>query len=225
MANRENFAPINTLAFALKTTYAVCLIFLVYVLVSDISELILIQSVIDGAQITEAEASKYDTRRVFVGIVQFLLWMFAFVLFLIWYYRTYKNLNLLYGYEKEYSNKMAVANFFIPIISLWRPYKSTKEIWSISNPGDSPKGQPIFDSSFMLINIWWGLFLVQNYLGQFLLKSAFKDQTLQDIYMTSMVTLGSDVLDIPLFVLELFLVIKITGWQNSRIRESRFSLT
>lgn len=228
MKTQESYARINKLSNVLKTTYIITIFFLLIVIYSDALQLNLIQHVLDGEQITEVQAKSNDYRQSVIGVIQTLLTIFTFILFLIWYYRAYKNLNLLYDHDNQYSNKMVIGNYFIPIISLWRPYKSTKEIWSVSKvekkEGIEHKGQPVFDSKFNLIGTWWALFLIQNYISQFLFRTAFKDQSLQDLYYTSLTTLGSDILDIPLLALELFIVIKITDWQNKKIKKSRYTL-
>ncbi len=57
-----------------------------------------------------------------------LVFVVAFVLFLMWFRRAYKNIQII-GYEIKHKDGWAVGDFFVPVISLYYPYNIMTEIW------------------------------------------------------------------------------------------------
>jgi hypothetical protein len=96
-----------------------------------------------------------DTQRIFstLGTPVGLL---GIVLFLVWIYQAARNVRAL-GFEETMSPGMCVASFFIPIASLYLPYKAMFEITAASDP-DGEGRAPMF------VIVWWLLFLAQNVL-------------------------------------------------------------
>ena len=75
----------------------------------------------------------------------------AGVAFLMWTYRASQNLVAM-GVQLRYSSGWAVGCWFIPIISLFRPYQAMKEIWKRSHPNR-------YDPDALLVDVWWALWL------------------------------------------------------------------
>lgn len=49
--------------------------------------------------------------------------------FLMWFYNAYSNVGIVMPGRTEFHPKMAVWNWFIPFVNLYRPYKMAIEIW------------------------------------------------------------------------------------------------
>lgn len=62
-----------------------------------------------------------------------LLLLPTIVVFLIWYYRVYKNLDS-FGIAGQMPAGWAIAYFFIPILQLYKPVSATQTIWKGSEP-------------------------------------------------------------------------------------------
>ena len=62
----------------------------------------------------------------------------AFVLFLVWLHRAYRNLYGLGVRSFGDSPAWAVGSFFIPLVNFYLPYRITADIWTGSRPGESP---------------------------------------------------------------------------------------
>jgi len=56
------------------------------------------------------------------------------VAFLMWIHRAYRNLPALGATRLDYTPAWAVGWFFVPFISMIRPYYVTAEIWRLSGP-------------------------------------------------------------------------------------------
>jgi len=77
--------------------------------------------------------------------------------FYYWYYEAYKNLKVLSKEKLKTSSIMAIVYFFIPIINLWRPYFTTKEIWKFSDPNISATGETLKykHEKINIVRFWW----------------------------------------------------------------------
>jgi hypothetical protein len=77
------------------------------------------------------------------------------VLFLVWVYLAARNTNALGRPRIDSTPAMAVIWFFVPVASLWMPYRVMSEMSACSNakaPGVAPAS----------VLAWWLLFLLQN---------------------------------------------------------------
>jgi Domain of unknown function (DUF4328) len=113
---------------------------------------------IDVAYLASArvrESSVVDTQRIF-GSLGALVGLVGIVLFLVWIYQAARNVRAL-GFEGTMSPGMCVASFFIPVASLYLPYKAMFEIAATSDP-EAEGRAPMF------VIVWWLLFLAQNVL-------------------------------------------------------------
>jgi hypothetical protein len=85
------------------------------------------------------------------------------IVFLMWLYRARRNLPALGVADVRWSPGWSIAWWFIPIMSLFRPYQVVKETWRASDPtslsqwsSERPPG---------IYGWWWGLFLVYGFVG------------------------------------------------------------
>ncbi|MBI1404869.1 MAG: DUF4328 domain-containing protein [Caulobacter sp.] len=77
------------------------------------------------------------------------------IIMLMWFYRANKNARALSS-GLEITPGWAVGFFFIPIMSLYKPYQAISEIW---RSAASPYGWKGLDDP-AIIRWWWGLYLV-----------------------------------------------------------------
>ncbi len=106
-------------------------------------------------------------RQITVGIVAMIQ---AFLLvgtaswFLVWTYRLNKNLRALGVAGVRSAPAWAVAYFFIPILSLYRPYQVFREIWQASDPGPAARTGRGWQNlkSPPLLGFWWASVILMN---------------------------------------------------------------
>ena len=80
------------------------------------------------------------------------------VVFLMWLYRARSNLRALGAEDVRWSPGWSIAFWFIPVMSLFRPYQVVKETWQASDPASLPGWRR--DPPPDIFGWWWGLFLV-----------------------------------------------------------------
>lgn len=88
----------------------------------------------------------------------------AFTLFLLWFYRAFKNAGALGARGLRCSPAWSVGYFFVPVLNLFRPFQCASEMWRASDPDQRlvdgfewrglDNGRPA--------RAWWTLFLISQ---------------------------------------------------------------
>lgn len=131
---QNQFRPIGGLAKWVYGAFILLLILCVIAVVSGYLQAELFIRAMNGETITWAEATSNDNREAAIGFGQTALYILAAILFLIWIHRSYKNLTSLNVSGLRFSPGWAVGWFFVPVMSLFRPYQVTSEIYRASTP-------------------------------------------------------------------------------------------
>lgn len=126
-------------------------------------KLVVLLIVLSGLHITSFSAvylrlefSLFDESHNFLYIVppvDAVISAATFILFLIWFYRAQNNLYAFGTNGLKFTPKRIVIQCLIPIVNLWKPYSSIKEIWSKSTPNNVNSNQ------FRIVKLWWAFFL------------------------------------------------------------------
>lgn len=160
-------------------------------------QLHLMQEIQDTGYYDEAINTLADLMDALVGLAQLGLFIGTVVIFLLWFRRAYANLHRMgIGYLKH-KESWSIWSWIVPIVSLWYPAGIMGEIWTETgeqnrklNTGVAPA-----EGKFM-IGIWWTLFIIGNIIGRFILRTLFKDETLEDLIYSTQLTLWSDGLQV-----------------------------
>ncbi|MEG6586396.1 DUF4328 domain-containing protein [Dendrosporobacter sp. 1207_IL3150] len=89
----------------------------------------------------------------FGGII-LILTSISMLSFLIWLYKSYKNLLVLNKVPAKFSPGWAVGWFFVPILNLYKPYQVITELWNESFKNSSKQGFAVKQGP-TIIKIWW----------------------------------------------------------------------
>jgi len=116
-------------------------------------------------------------RQVEVGIMallQFVVLLGMGACFLVWTFRLNKNLRALGVSGLRNAPAWAVAYFFIPILSLYRPYQVFREIWQASDPGPAARTGQAWQNgkSPALLGFWWASVILMNAMASLSAQSA-----------------------------------------------------
>jgi hypothetical protein len=140
------------------------------------------------------------------------------VLFFIWIFYANKNSRVL-ATNIKFTPGWAVANFFIPVINLFRPYQIVQEIWKVSENPHSWNGRR--DSIF--VGLWFIIRLSVLFLPLLLLSNTYSDSPDASVRMLGTViylaTIETNILLVE--VTTLILVSVVTSRQVKWVRKGQ----
>lgn len=189
--------------------YAICAMNVVSI-ISKSYQLYVIDQLQYGNMITDQQANAIDSIDRLIGIVQICLYATSAILFLNWFRRAYGNLHRL-EVPLRYSETMAVWSFFIPIISLYRPYRIAKEILIETRTKVSEFLQQLTSPiDITIIGVWWAFYLVKNTLGQIVTRTSLENATIERLVRYNWTYIASDIVDIAAAVVTILMILKIS---------------
>jgi hypothetical protein len=130
--------------------------------VSDVNAFVTIDvmgRVSAGTPYEDAELSNIDTRNMGLAILSGVVAILAIVWFCMFMVRANRNARS-FGSPMSIRPGWAAGYFFVPIVSLWKPYQAMKEIWQGSDPDPNAKSFLVAVPS--LIGWWWALYILHN---------------------------------------------------------------
>ena len=141
------------------------------------------------------------------------------VVSLAWVYRTSKNLVALGADGQRFSPQWAVICWFIPIISLFRPYQVVREVWNASAPDLQPGDRSWQEAGGTpFIKWWWALWLFSGWIGNLGLRRLFSSETAEELLAADTVSIVVDAMYLITAVLFFLLVERLTNRQDERHR-------
>jgi len=113
-------------------------------------------------------ATSYYKLLDLVALLQFMFYILTGVVFLMWFHRVYRNLPALGASGLNYSPRWAVGGFFVPFLSLVRPFQVMREIWQASRATSDPRSSTGWQAvpTPPLLGFWWGSWLLYSVPGQ-----------------------------------------------------------
>ena len=123
-----------------------------------------------------------------------------------WIYRSNLNLQNISKINLRFSPGWSVGWYFIPIMSIWKPYQAMKEIYLTSAKAVNPNINNQLPGFFI---IWWLLWILGNYLGWVYFRISMKAEELNEIIDLTLIGVGFDIVDIIATLLFLKIVMLI----------------
>ncbi len=141
----------------------------------------------------------------------------SLALFYIWFYKVYRNLPALGATELDFSPRWAVACFFIPILSLYKPFRAAEEIWKASDPSIGMADTSWKNSRTPAILKMWWFFWVMSSLGSlYYLRQGFVEHTPEQLIYLTWGYLATDIFTAIVALLTIFIVRKIVSRQGKK---------
>jgi len=185
----------------------------VIAIVSGYMQLEVLQAMDLGAfesqEAMEAAAEANDTRQQIVAIFQLLVYITAGVLSLMWIHRACFNARVR-ATSMQFTPGWAVGWYFIPIANLWKPYQAMKEIWETT---DAQANKSMTEGAWLL-GWWWTFWIVSNILANAAFRMSLRAESIDELLSMTKVMLASDLIDIPLTILFVQIVRKISSAQE-----------
>jgi len=215
----DHFRQVTKIANWVYGIFILLAILNVIAVISGYAQAELLNRAINGETITIAEATSNDSRQALIGFGQTALYFAAAVLFLIWIHRAHKNLASLNATELRFTPGWAVGWFFVPIMSLFRPYQVASEIYKASAPNiAATTGSTSWKNAAAspIVGLWWAFFLISNFVGQIALRTIFGGEELSDLLTSTYVYMVSDAIDVVGIIITILMVQKISQYQEEK---------
>lgn len=192
-------------------------LFEIIALFSEYFQYSMLKAVNGGQQITEEMANRNDLRQQVIGILYLVVFIISVVTFLQWFRRGYFNL-IQRTSRTTFTENWSVGCWFVPVISLYRPYQIMKEMWVSTTNLNKEADSSFYESSIgNLISWWWGLWVLLSYVGNFVMKSTLKAETVNEMITGSIASMISNILSVPLGIL-LYKIIKEYSEMEEKLR-------
>jgi hypothetical protein len=209
---KAQFYSLNRMSVWVSGIFIVSALLLIIGGISEYSESELLRRVIGGASISQLEAEAVDAMQGIIGLSQFAFAIISAIVFLIWIYRAYKNLASFNTYFLRFTPGWAVGWFFVPIMSLFRPYQVVSEIWADSASGlvEDAYVKRISDS---IIGWWWAFFIIYNYLQRVPYWLEFSN-TPSNLLIAQYISMVCDAVGIVGIIITIMMVQNVTKLQE-----------
>jgi hypothetical protein len=173
--------------------------------ISNYFQVNLLQSVLNGGFISDADADSNDTRQQLIAILFLIVYITSAVTFIQWFRRAYFNLHIL---VKGLSNTegWAAGAWFVPIVSLFKPYQIMSEMSEKTKALISKNdlaSEPIKTSS-NTIGLWWALFIINNISGQISFRLPM--DTVEEMIFSTNLDVYNILIEIPLAIITVKLI-------------------
>lgn len=185
-------------------------------IISDSIEYSLLKDLVAGINPGENAIDSSDSRQRMISIFAVIIYPVTAIAFLFWFYRAYKNLVLGEVAERKYSTRWAIGGFFIPFANLVIPYRVMAELWKGSHAlsKDSPRsGWKELDLSAK-VGVWWALFIIANFIEKIAGRFALHAISIEGLTWSSMISIISDIINIPAALVTIGLIKDITRMQD-----------
>lgn len=170
-------------------------------LISDFMEYQLLSS----ASISIASAEENDGRQLIIGVISGMAQIGLIIVFIQWFRRAYHNLHKAKVSNLSTSEGWAAGAWFVPIVSLFRPYQIMMEIWNKTK--EYVRSHSVDDSSIdfetdsrasssSIVGIWWAFWIASSIAGNISFQIARRAETLEALVNASMMSLIADVASI-----------------------------
>ena len=218
LQKQPQFESINKRTKWVFWIFIALMILNIIAVLSGYAEAELLNRAISGGIVTEAEAMSNDTRQALIGFVQFALYVAAGVAFLIWIHRAHRNLPSLHAADLRFTPGWAVGWFFVPIMSLFRPYQVASEIWKASDPNvdtiDNTSWKNVATSP--IVGWWWAFFLISNFVANIAVRTVFRGEELSDLLTSTYAYMVSDAIDVVGILITILMVRRISQFQETK---------
>jgi hypothetical protein len=174
----------------------------------------LVQRVIAGAAVSEAEIAGNDGRQGLLGIIQTVVYLGTMILFLRWVYVANRNARAMGAQGMEFAPGWAVGYYFIPILNLWRPFQAMKETFKASHPDHTLHWRSAPHPG--IVPLWWTFWLIAGVAGQAALRTSLAANTPETLLVASNIGIVADLIDIPLGLVVIVMVSKLESWQSEK---------
>lgn len=165
-----------------------------------------LQTATYGDYLNEEEVTANDILEALLGLVYMVAFIISIVMFIRWFRRAYYNLHLKTEYLK-YSEGWAAGAWFVPVLSLFRPYEIMKELYVETDRILVERAENYTSkNNNTVIGFWWALWIISSFIGNIIFRSSLDDQTINGMINDTQINIVLSLISIPLGLLAIKLV-------------------
>ena len=119
-----------------------------------------------------ADAEANDKRQQIIAFSYLAVFIISGILILKWIYQSSQNARYLGAKDMAFTPAWSIGFYFIPIVSLWKPYQAMKEIWQASqNPNNWQ-----LEKVSSILGVWWFFWIANSMVGQAVFRMSRRAQ-------------------------------------------------
>jgi len=150
----------------------------------------------NNEEISDLMLNTNDYREQGIAILYLIAFIISGVTFIQWFRRAYFNLGTITSTDN--TEGWAAGSWFVPVISIFRPYQIMKEMNDKTIGFLKTKTTDYIEDNSQLIGIWWGIWVLSNYIGKYVTKYAFKDDSVETLINATGADMVLSIIGIPL---------------------------
>lgn len=197
-----------------KVIFYIMMMISIISLYSDYLQYQLLISAEAGIPISEEYANSNDTRQRIIGIVSIMVAIASIIIFIMWFYRAYKNLHALKIPSLNHTAGWAIGAWFVPILNLGRPYMIMREIWDETQYYVLDKNEKQNVSSNSIVGWWWGLWLLHNFSGRIYARIASGATTIAELKATTGAAIVIEMIEMVTMIVTLMMLNRMFDYEN-----------
>ena len=210
---KQEFKDLSRLIVWIKYLLVVQVVIAVVSIGSNLMEYQLLTDFQNGVYFSQemavADAEANDIRQAVIAFSYLGVFIVSGILILKWIYRANQNARQFGAKDMAFSPGWSIGFYFIPIVSLWKPYQAMKEIWQASQ---NPSNWPVEKVSSIL-GIWWFFWITNNIVGQAVFRMSRRAEEISEIMNVNLVSQASEVISIPLALVTWLLIKRVSAAQ------------
>lgn len=190
----------------------IVLIMEIVAFVSHFFQYILLQSAANGEAISMEYATSNDLRERIIAIISLIVYLVSAFTFIQWFRRAYFNLHLRVNLL-SHNEGWAAGCWFVPILNLYRPNQIMKEMFEETKQF-LKKNEISINEGFTSIGLWWTLWIVNGFLGQFIFKYSMKAETIDEFTISTIADMISNIIGIPLAIITIQMIKEYSNYET-----------
>ena len=148
----------------------------------------------------------------FAGLFYLVAYAVCIVLVAKWIYRTNRNAHAA-ATGMTITPPWSVGWFFVPLANLWKPFQAMRETWQVSTDPAAWRAVP----TPSLLHYWWALWIASNVFGNLSFRMTMGIKTVGDAVVSDYVDVASAAVDIPLGLVLIAVVTRLTALQSRTV--------
>ena len=179
---------------------------------SNLSEISAINGFLDGSNPDPGALSSSDDRQALVALCKFIAFLATGFTFIRWFHAAYRNVTALAPAEVRFKPGWAIGAWFVPILCIWRPKQIADDIWRVSDlqPRLAAERVSRIGKTTTVLALWWTLWIIGAFLGNFSARLVFGNDTLADIRNSDKLEIAALCIDIAAAMFAILVVQRIT---------------